>query len=138
MIFQNGVHLKKEATEKFQKVFKFGTYSIFGRFQVVLGKSDFSGIPDSFLIYVVRPPWEFKTEKWETRQQLVFRAFWADRYIFCSIYCSLCSTGHSISVTTKRSAQQLDRGFSALVTNFFGNCNGKTPSNAFTGIHYEC
>ena len=113
-------------------------YSIFGRFQVVLGKSDFSGIPDSFLIYVVRPPWEFKTEKWETRQQLVFRAFWADRYIFCSIYCSLCSTGHSISVTTKRSAQQLDRGFSALVTNFFGNCNGKTPSNAFTGIHYEC
>ena len=56
MIFQNGVHLKKEATEKFQKVFKFGIYSIFGRFQVVLGKSDFSGIPDSFLIYVVRPP----------------------------------------------------------------------------------
>ena len=125
----------------FKKFFKFGINSIFGRFQVVLGKSDFSGTiyPIRFLsTYVVRPPWEFKTEKWETRQQLVFRAFWADRYIFCSIYCSLCSTGHSISVTSKRSAQQLDRGFSALVTNFFGNCNGKTPSNAFTGIHYEC
>ena len=50
MIFQNGTHLKKEATEKFQKFFKFGINSIFGRFQVVLGKSDFSGIyPIRFL-----------------------------------------------------------------------------------------